>query len=345
MGGGGTDVVERTTTAAPQPTVVPELQPYIQSMGQYAQQMLNLPGTTPLRFANDQPIPVPGFSPLQQQALGMIQQRTTQGLPVPYAEMYNQQALMGLPGQVSNPISLSPYTYQGLNTASMIPYAAGPTGYENYGAGVMGQFAGQGGFNENSPAIQNALGNLENVISPTIKNQLATQGLANSGEVARQVGQAYAGQLTPLYMQGLQQSQQAAQQLAGLGGAQAQRQMGGLQAYQQAQQGVGQQQQAANTEALSRQMYSTLSGAPTIQQIGLRQEQRPLDQIQQALQGGEQQRSLELQQQQAVLDSYTRAREIALGLMNPLGSFGAVSYTPSSQVNRQTSPQGFGFGK
>src|SRR5207237_5196424 len=123
------------------------------------------PGTTPLRFANDQPIPVPNLSPLQQQALGQVQQRTANGLPVPYAEIANESNLLNLPGQVSTPLNLSPYTQQGVGTAGAVPFAAAPTGLEQNAANVLGNFSGQGGFNQTSPAIQAALTNLQSNIT------------------------------------------------------------------------------------------------------------------------------------------------------------------------------------
>lgn len=146
-----------------------------------------------------------------------------------------------------------------------------------------------------TPAVQAAVQGLNTQILPAVQNQMARQGLSQSGEMPRQMAQSFAQQLVPLYSQGMTNQLQAAQGL--------------------------------NT-------------------IGQQEYQRPIEALKEMTSMGETGRGIEQARAQADMDSYLRAREMALGFVNPFGSFAAFSGIPPQQTSTTTTKGGgFGFGK
>lgn len=146
-----------------------------------------------------------------------------------------------------------------VDTAAAMAGLSGMSPLEIIAAGGLGRFSG--GDLGQSPAIQAAIQGLESNVVPMLQNRAATMGLANSGELLRQIGESYAQQLVPLYQQGMAQQQSAAQELGQLGGQVTQRQLGGLQALRDMQYAAGQNEQALETERLIRQIQTGTSMA------------------------------------------------------------------------------------
>ena len=109
-----------------------------------------------------------------------------------------------------------------VNVANRVGQAVGQQDLEGYGSDVLKRFAG--GDVGNSPIISAAVQHLKDTINPQVENKLAKAGLGRSGELGRELGESSIGYMLPLYMQGVQQQQAAANQLIGQGTEQARRQ-------------------------------------------------------------------------------------------------------------------------
>lgn len=115
--------------------------------------------------------------------------------------------------------------------------------------GILGQAGFLGGPTETSPAVQAAVQGLESQIFPRVQNQLALAGLGRSGALGQELQQQAFGSLLPVFQQGLQQQQVAAQNLANIGNIQAQR---GFQ-QQQAALRAGELQRSPEQQAIEEQ--------------------------------------------------------------------------------------------
>ncbi len=183
---------------------------------------------------------------------------------------------------------------------------------QNTGLQGLHQFAG-GDFG-NSPAVQQAVQGLQQQIIPQVQNQYAQMGLGASGALGNQIGRSYAQQLVPLYQQGMTNQLAASQNL-----------------------------NQAGSDITNRQIQANLGAAPQLFQLGAAEEARPTTALAEQQQAGGTQRAIQTAQSQANLDSYLRQREMALGLVNPFGSFSVVSALP--QTTQVTQPTGSGLFK
>ena len=382
MGGGGD--TERTvvnTSGGGGQGVIPELQPYVQRVGQIAYNTLGDPNLWLGNFTGGGGLQVPGLSPLEMFASQQIANRGRYGIPVPPAEQTAGAYASALPGAAGTQVPVSPWMSSGLDTArqiaqqgqKMLPFAqSGVEGLQSAmapgpmtmsGANALTQFTSPDAFGT-SPAVQNALRGIEGQVLPQVQNAAAKAGLAQSGFLPEEVGRTYANALTPLYMQGLQQSQQAGQSLlqgglqqgalqAGAGNAllsggtaALEQQLRSLQNLRDTYMSVGQNEQALQTEAQIRQLQATVAMVPELRQIGLQQGQRPIQSINEMMTAGNQMRQIELAQNQSLMDAYLRNREMALGFVNPFGSFAQTSNSPGQvTTNRKTSGGGWSLGK
>ena len=172
--------------------------------------------------------------------------------------------------QGTNQTPISEFYNQALDTSGQVSNVAGNTSQEQAAeAALLNLTQGDMG---NSPAVQSAIQSLESIIVPQIENAAATMGLANSGELVSEIGQAYAGTLTPLYMQGLEQQQSAANTLGAMGNTMASRQMTGLQSLRDTQLAAGQNEEALQTEQMIRQLQAgqaQLGASSNIAQRGM----------------------------------------------------------------------------
>lgn len=333
-GGGGRESTTQTAQQAT-PQIVPELRPFVQRVGELSRSAIDFPELGLQRFATDTVLPVPGLSPMEQFVGGQVSNRLTQGIPTPLPEQVAFYQNMLMPGQVSQQVPLSQFTGQGLGTAGQIAQQAQqPTQFQQAGLNTLQQFAG--GQMGNSQAVQQAVTGLQNEIVPAVQNQAARSGLAESGFLPQEIGRAYARELVPLYQQGLQQQQQAGNQLYTSGADLQDRQLRALQALRDAQMGIGGQEQALQTESLARNIQASLGTSPELRALGTTDAGRTTQALQEGLSMGQLQRSVGLAQAQAELESFLRSREMALGLVNPFGSFGAISGIPPSVTTERT---------
>ena len=289
FGGGGQRSVSTTQQGAPQP--LPQLSEYLTRVGQIGRQALDFPELSLSRFAQDQPLPVPGLSPLEQAARGLVAQRVSTGIPTPPAEQLAFGRAAELPGLSILP---HPFEAQGIQAAQRF----------------VGPDFGQ------SPAVKAAVTGLEQQIVPRIQNELARAGVAQSTLPSEFILQAYARELVPLFSQGLAQEQQAAGQLLGAGQAMA-----------------------------GRGVQTALGLSPELRAIGATQQQRPMQEIREALDMGQRERDIEQARAQSAMQSFLRQREMAIGLMGPLGLTSSAG-PATVRVESQTKPSGtFGLFK
>lgn len=266
---GGTKTV--TTTGSGEPQLVPEFRPFGKRVGELALEALDFPELDLRRFAQDVYLPISGLSPFEQQARGLIWERGTQGIPVPFPELMAGEALAGAGDTASNWVQRA-----------------------------------TGGLT--SGLTQQALQGLESQITPAMQNAAAKFGLGQSGELPASIGRAYAQQLVPIYQQGMQAEQNAMNMLTN----------------------------------------AQLGMANPLLQMGAREEQRAIEQLNELTKFGEMERNLEQAQNLSLMDSYLRARDMALGLVNPFGSFASSPQLPSSvteSLKTSDSGGGLGFGK
>jgi len=381
MGGDDTERTVVNTTGGGGARVIPELQPYVQRVGEIARGTLDDPNLWLGNFTGGAGLTIPGQSPLEMFASQQIANRGYYGIPTPPSEQTAGAYASALPGAAGTQVQVSPWMSGGLSTAgqiaqqgqSLLPFAQsgvaglqsamapGPMTYA--GANALTQFTSPDAFGT-SPAVQNALREIEGQILPQVQNAAAKAGLAQSGFLPEEVGRTYANALTPLYMQGLQQSQQAGQALlqGGIqqGGLQAgagnallsggtaalDQQLRALQNLRDTYMSLGQNEQALQTEAQMRQLQATVSMVPELRQIGFQEGQRPIQSINEMMTAGNQQRQIELAQNQSLMDAYLRNREMALGFVNPFGSFAQSSNVPSQvTTERDVSGGGWSLGK
>ena len=344
MGGGGTRESIITGGQAGSPATLPELQPFVRRVGELATKAIDFPELGLQRFATDRTAQIPGMAPLQTQVAGMAQQRLNQGIPVPFPEQVAFGPLENLRTRAAQAVPLSPYTTTALGTAGQAANVAGtPRAEETQGIQGLQQFL-PGGTGI-SPVLQQAITGLENQIVPQVQNQAARIGLAQSGFLPQEIGRAYARELVPLFQQGMQQQQQAANQLFQAGGSLAGRELQGLQGRQAAEQVVGGMEQALGTDAFMRDIQATLQGAAPLLEMGQREQQRPETAMRQALSIGDLQRSIESEMAQQDLQSYLRAREMAMNLVNPFGSFTTFGGVPQTTQTTKSSGGNYSFGK
>src|SRR3990167_347250 len=381
---GGEDDKERTVVTTSGNTgnqVIPELQPFVQRAGQLAYQALYDPNLWLGNFTGGAALQIPPLSPMEMAAHGQIANRGWYGIPTPPSEQMAGAYASALPWVSGTQVPVSQWMQGGLSTAGqiaqqgqqMLPFtqsgiqglqsAMYPGQMTQAGAQALSQFTSPDAFG-NSAAVQNALRGIEGQVLPQVQNAAAKAGLAQSGFLPEEVGRTYARELTPLYMQGLQQSQQAGQALlqGGLaqGGLQASaggalmtggtavldQQLRALQNLRDTYLAMGQNEQALQTEAQMRQLTATAAMVPELRQIGLQEYQRPIEGIREMMSAGGQQRQIELAQNQALLDAYLRNREMALGFVNPFGSFPLSSNAPGQvTTNREVSGGGWNWGK
>lgn len=346
MGGGGSQQEKVSTTgSAGAPQLVPEFQPFGAAVGQKALAATNFPELDLQRFANDQQLQIPGLSPLQLGVRDQVANRLQNGIPVPEAQQQAFGMYSSLPQVVGQTVGMSPFSTAGVNTAAGLANNSGIS-HPNEDLGANTMFNYSSGDVGNSPAIQQALAGLESQITPQVQNQAAKIGLGQSGFLPMEIGRQYARELVPLYLQGQQMQLTAGNQLANLGSTQAARALGGQQFLSQAQTGFGTQEQQMQTDALSRYLQGTTQAAQGLESIGKTEDARAIEGMKEALAMGELERSVQQDTSQADLDSFLRAREMALGLVNPFGSFTAFSGVPSTTQTRDLSGGGgLGFGK
>jgi len=381
MGGDDTERTVVNTTGGGGQGVIPELQPFVQRIGQLALQAVNDPNMWLSNFMGGAALQVPGLSPLELLAHQQVSDRALYGIPTPPSETTAGAYATGLPWAMGQQVPASPWMGGGLGAAQqiasqgqrMLPFtlsgieglqaAMQPGAFTQQGATALTQFTSPDAFGT-SPAVQNALRGIEGQVLPQVQNAAARAGLAQSGFLPEEVGRTYASALTPLYMQGLQQSQQAAQALMQGGLAQGELQAGAgnalmtggtavldqqlrsLQNLRDTYLTLGQNEQALQTEAMLRQLQATNTMVPELRQIGLQEYQRPIEALREAMTAGEQQRTIELAQNQSLMDAYLRNREMALGFVNPFGSWSQTSNVPSQvTTNREVSGGGWSFGK
>lgn len=374
-------VVTTTSGGSSTPQVLPELQPFVQRLGQLALNFLGDPNIALSSFTQGAGLTVPGLTPVEMLAQQQIADRALYGIPTPPSEFMASQYASELPWFTGQQVPVSPNTYAGLGIAqqiaaqgqNMLPMTlSGIEGLQSsmgvnpitqLGITGLEQFTSPSAFGT-SDAVQNALAGIRSQIQPQIENTMAKAGLSQSGFLPGEIGRAYAQELVPLYMQGLQQSQSAAGQLmqgglsqSGLqAGAGAQLMTGGtnileqqlrsLQNLRDSYIAVGNTEQALRTDAAARQLQATMAMVPELRQIGMQEYQRPIEAIKEAMTAGEQQRQINLAQNQALLDSYLRNREMALAYTNPFAVSGGGSSGPSrTETNREISGGGWSFGK
>ena len=87
-----------------------------------------------------------------------------------------------------------------------------------------------------------------------------------------------------------------------------------------------------------------MEAAQQLSGLGQREDERQVQSLRELMAGGETMRGVEQARSQAQLDDILRVRELALGLVNPFGSFGVVSGIPSEQRTK-SSGGGLSFGK
>ena len=316
-GGGGTrDIIQQVPGGGP-PQVLPELQPFVQRVGEISRQALDYPELNLSRFAQDRILQIPGLSGLENQAIGQIGQRSAYGIPTPRSEQAAYGGTANLFGTGMGAAGAGQAGLGGAIGAGAGATAAGGAGLQNF---VGSQFG-------SSPQLQQALAGLESQVLPAVQNQAAKSGLAQSGFLPQEVGRSYARELVPLYMQGMAQQQQAASNLFG----------GGMQGLLQ---GGGQM--------FSGGMQTAGNVIPQLLTMAGREEQRPTEQIKEALSGGELQRSIDLARSQEEMASYQRQRQLAMGLTNPFGSVPSATATPggiTSTSEKSNTSGGFGLGK
>ena len=140
----------------------------------------------------------------------------------------------------------------------------------------------------------------------------------------------------------MQQQQRAGEQLYAAGGGLVDRQLRGLQNLRDTQLSLGQTEQALETDARVRQMQSTAQVLPELRAMGLREEQRPVESIREAMSVGELERSLELARAQAAQNDLLRMQALMQYFINPGGSI-AFGQGPTA-TESQTRNTGGGFG-
>ena len=252
-----------------------------------------------------------GPTSLQQSGLDFLGNLQQTGMPTPGAETTALGWLNDLPGQVGQQVPMSDFWNQAKDSAGNVisagqnlnPTEQGALGRldmagglvpesNRIGAGLtrsqlstdvsgannpleresqdaLRQFS-QGDIGD-SPAVRSAIQGLESNIVPMLGNRAASMGLANSGNLLSEIGQAYAQQLTPLYQQGMAQQQQAAGQLGQMGQNEVQRQIQALQAQAQNFFAAGQNQQGLQTEQLLRNLQGAQIGLGAGQNLANRQ--------------------------------------------------------------------------
>lgn len=346
MGGGGSQTARTTTsgTSGP-PQLVPEFQPFGQAVGQKALEATGFPELNLQRFAQGQALQVPGLSPLEQSVGEQVANRLEFGIPVPEAQKQAFGMYASLPQTIGQAVNLSPFSQGGLETAFGLANNANlQNPYEMAGANTFSNYAG--GDIGNSPAIQQALLGLQSQITPVVQNQAARVGLAQSGFLPMEIGRQYARELVPLYLKGMDQQLQAGAGLADIGSTQAQRALGGQQFLSQTQQALGSAQQQLQENAYNRYLQGVQAAAPGLESIGKTEDARSIEAMKEALAMGGLQRENEAAQAQADYDNFLKVREMALGLINPFGSFTAFSGVPNVTETRKISGGGgFGLGK
>lgn len=199
---------------------------------------------------------LPGqMGPVDQSPLWGNAQQSAQDILGFAGEQGRETDAFNLFGQGSGRTPVSSQFGNALGTAGNIANVGGTINQqEQQGIAGLNMFAG--GDIGNSPAVQSTIQGLESNIVPMLENRAAQMGLANSGELVRQIGQSYAQQLAPVYQQGMQQQMQAAGQLGNIGNTLAQRQMAGLQSLRDMQVASGQNEQALQTDQMIRQLQA-----------------------------------------------------------------------------------------
>ena len=342
------DTKETTTTQTSPPggpQVLSELQPFLQRIGQMAYQSTFDPNLQLQNYTTGARMEVPGLTPMEQLAHQQIADRGLYGIPTPPSEATAGRYAAALPGAAGQQVPLSQNTRQGLGTSQHLMRESSQINpYSQQGLNTMQQYAG-GDFGS-SPAMQQALRGIERQILPAVQNQEALSGRANSGYLNDQVARAYARELVPLHMQGMQQQQAAGQQLFTSGQAGQDQYLRGLQQFRDTQMNTGQQEQQLGSEAAARGLQGAQAAIPILNQIGQQEAGRPIEAIRELMTAGGDQRQIQTAQNQAGLDAYLRNREIALSMMNPFGGFSATTSPPALQTQtRKSSGGGWGLSK
>jgi hypothetical protein len=232
MGGSKT---QTSTTEIPQ-----ELSPLFQNLGAIGPQLQNIatgPGNFGQFISGIGAQQVPGLAPAETSVinnlLGLQGQLTTPEQAA-LGQIQNVSALGQQQAPTTNPLEQQ--------AIGLTQGAVGTTSPEQEAISSLQQFT-QGNLFE-SPATQAVLQSLEEQTLPALSQDLALRGLGRSGAAAEAFAHARTQALLPVFMQELQQRQQAAGQLGALGQQQAVR---GLAAGQQlggvAGQQIGREQQ------------------------------------------------------------------------------------------------------
>ena len=205
-------------------------------------------------------------------------------------------------------------------------------------------------------STQAVLQQLEQQTLPALSQDLALRGLGHSGAAAEAFANARTQALLPVYMQELQQRQQAAGQLAGLGSQEAQR---GLQAAsqlaglggQQASRALASGQQITGTagqqlgrqaQNLAQQIATQQSLIQPLAQLGGTQAERTRSDLANALEVAGLPRQIAGQQAEANQQEMLRRQALQENIL--LGPLGASSFLPASfgQTIRQSGGGLFG---
>ena len=280
-GGGSAPAPSGPTTTQVTNTNIPDYaQPYVMNMLQAAQSQIFNPDMTGINaynpYSTNPTDYVAGFSPLQQQAQSSA---ANLGVPSQYGAATGLTGLtagssMGLAGQEAqtganlaqastNPAAVGAYMNPFIQNALAPAQQLLNQQYGMQGAAQQGAATQAGAFGGSRNALMQGLNQQNQMLA---QNQLVgnaySQAFGNAQNQMNQVSQqGLAGQQAA--MQGLGQTGQMANQLAGIGGAELAAQQGIIGT--QAQQGAAQQTQQQNVINQAVQNYATAQQYPMMQ--------------------------------------------------------------------------------
>jgi hypothetical protein len=317
MGGGGEKGTSTVISQPAPPQIAPQFEPFAAKVGENA--LKHLEDFNLSDYKGNMALNVPGLNPMQRSVLDAVNFRFQHGIPTPTGEQGaasllpwmnqvsqsqvgqtpNEQAgtqlATALPDYASQQINADPLRFLGITSAAdtknRAAQAVGPTGLEQQGTGVLGQFAG-GDVGE-SPIITAAVERLNNIVNPMIENKMTAAGLGRSGEMLRELQEGSIAYMLPLFQQGLQQQQAAGQQLVAAGQQQAgraenalTREMGMENLFANILNTDAAAREGLATEALNRGVNTSQTAINTLLETGGREGNRQADTINRMLQTG-----------------------------------------------------------